>query len=250
MRVRGNVTVILAAATAIGCGSSTGPKKPGCNSMPADATPPTTTAGLAIHLDSLQQLAAVCAQSDRYQILTFPIAALAENVTPASIALTVNGSSQTYSAVGLEIVGLTAGTSQTVSDSFFVFVAWSDAEASKVFLLEAQAPDTLDVLQNLSGTHLNSSTNGNSLAVALASNGAGCGTVVALPFSASNDLVTGTTCTQATMNVSFDVAFSATSTNPNTSYVLSSTSVPTARIVVPATGGQQRLPFHRISLQR
>jgi hypothetical protein len=248
--MRARVTVILAlVVTALGCGSSsTGPKKAaGCNSMPADPSPPTTTQGLAIHLDSLQQLAATCGQSDRFRILTYPIAALAQNVTPTSVMITVNGTKQPYSAAGLEIVGTTAGTSPTPSDSFFVFVAWSDAEASKVFLLEAQPPDTLDDLENLDGAHVNSSNNGTGLEVSLASNGGAC-TTTALPFAGSNDLVTGTTCTQAMINVGFDLSFTATSTNPNSRYADTVTNLPSARIVLPATGGQLRVPHNIAAL--
>ena len=244
MRVRVKVTVILAVAlTAVGCGSSTGPKKTAaCNSMPADAAPPTTPAALAVHLDSLQQLAATCGQSDRARLLTYPIAALAQNVTPASISLTVNGSSQPYSAAGLEVVATTAGASPTVSDSFFVFVAWSDAEASQLFILQAAAPDSLVDWENLAGTVDNIDGTSGTASVALASNGAACGTPVALPFSTFNELVSGTTCSQATINITFNVAFAATTTNPNTSYAFTSSSLPSARIIVPATGGQLRVP--------
>jgi hypothetical protein len=120
-----------------------------------------------------------------------------------------------------------------------------------VFLLEVQPPDTLDDLENLSGSTVNSSTTGTNLAASLASNGAAC-TTLALPFSGSSDLVTGTTCTQATINFAFQVSFTATSTNPGTSYADTTTALPSARIVVPATGGQLHVPpgLAALGLQR
>jgi len=232
MRARWNVTVMVAVVgTAIGCGSSssTGPKTPTANQV------------LALHLDSLQQNAADSGESDRYRLLSYPIAALAENVTPVTISLTINGSGQTYSAVGLELVGTTAGSTPTVSDSLFVVVAWSDTNASNLFLLQAAAPDTIEDIENLAGANDNGSNTGTSLSVALAGTSGACKSIT-LPFAASNDLVSGTTCTNATMDVSFDVTFTATGTNPNTEYSYSSNSLPTARIVLPATGGQLRVP--------
>jgi hypothetical protein len=245
MGVRVRVTVILAVSAlgaACGSSSSTSPKPNACASNPTDTASGLTTAALAVHLDSLQQTAAGCGQSDRYRLLAYPIAALAENVTPLSISLTVNGAAQSYSAAGLEIVGVTAGTNPTPSDSFFVFVAWSDNNATDVFLYEAQPPDTVDNVENLAFASDNQNSSSSNLAVSLLSNGASCGAVVALPFAAGDDFVSGTTCTQAVTSFNFTASFTATSSNPNTSYSYNAASLPTARIVLPATGGQLRVP--------
>jgi hypothetical protein len=252
MGVRVRVAVILAvSATAAACGSSsTGNKPNACTTFaPYSVTSPTTQQ-LAVHLDSLQQMAATCGQSDRYRLLSYLVAALAENVTPASISLTVNGSAQSYSAVGLDIVGQTAGASPTVSDSFFVFVAWSDNNASQVFLYQAQPPDTIDNAENLNiASDNNNFTSTGTLTTSLVSNGSGCGTPVTLPFPPTNDLVDGTTCTLAVMAFDFTQSFTATSSNPNTSYAYNATALPTARVVLPSTGGQSRVPFHGILLK-
>jgi hypothetical protein len=224
--------VLVVVGAAMGCGSSgksTGTKTP------------TTNQVLALHLDTLQQNAADSGESDRYRLLSYPIAALAENVTPATISLTVDGSAQTYSAAGLELVGTTAGSSPTVSDSLFVFVAWSDTNATNILLVEGAAPDTIEDIENLAGANDNGSNSATNLSTSLAGNGGNCSTIT-LPFAASNDLVSGTTCTSAQMNIAFAVSFTATSTNPNTSYSYSQSNLPTARIVLPATGGQLRVP--------
>jgi hypothetical protein len=243
MHVRMKVTIALAVAlTAVGCGSSSsGPKSNACSVVASTASFSTTQA-LAIHLDSVQAQAASCNQTERFQLLTYPIVALAENVTPASISLTVNGSAQSYSAVGLEIVGQTAGANPTPSDSFFVFVAWSDANASQLFYLSSLVPDTVYDSWNIAGGNANEIATVSTLNVSLAGTGAACGTPVTLPFSSSNELLTASTCTLATTSQAFDVGFTGTSTNPNTSYAYSSTSVPSARIVLSSGGGQQRIP--------
>jgi hypothetical protein len=252
MGVRVRVAVMLAVSAAMAaCGSSsTGTKPNACTTFPADTVSSPTTQQLALHLDSLQQMAATCGQSDRYRLLSYAVAALAENVTPASISLTVNGSAQSYSAAGLDIVGQTAGASPTVSDSFFVFVAWSDNNATQMFLYQAQPPDTIDNAENLNVASDNSNfTSTGTLATSLVSNGSSCGTAVALPFPPTNDLVDGTTCTQAVLSFNFTQSFTATSSNPNTSYAYNTNTLPTARIVLPSTGGQSRVPLHGIQLK-
>lgn len=242
MHVRMNVTVALAVAmTVIGCGSSSGPKSNAC-AVKADTTTFASSQALAIHLDSAQAQAASCNQAERFQLLTYPITALAENVTPAQISLTVNGSAAAYSAVGLEIVGQTAGANPTPSDSFLVFVAWSDANASQLFFLSSLVPDTAFDAWNLSGASPNEISTVSSLAVSLVSSGASCGTPVNLPFSSSTDLITASTCTQAVTSQTFSIGFNATSTNPNTSYAYSSTTIPSVRLLLSSGGGQLRIP--------
>jgi hypothetical protein len=233
MRVRGNVTVILTVAvTAVGCGSSsTGPHKPAA-----------ANAALALHLDSLQQQAADSGEEGRFQYLSYPIAALAENVTPATISLTMNGSGQPFSAAGLEVVGVNVG-SPTPTDSFFVFVAWSDSNATNIVFVEtapssvSSAPDTIFDAEYLTGANDNSNFNVSSLQASLNSTGGACATTT-LPFSASNDLVSGTTCQLASLSYQFAVSF----TNPSSTFSFGTSSLPSARIVVPATGGQLRVP--------
>jgi hypothetical protein len=242
MHVRLNVTVALAAAmTVIGCGSSSSPKSNNC-AVTATTTSFGTTQALAIHLDSLQEQAASCNQAERFQLLTYPITALAENVTPAQISLTVNGAAAAYSAVGLEIVGQTAGANPTPSDSFLVFVAWSDANASQLFFLSSLVPDTAFDAWNLSGANANEINTVTSLQVSLVSSGASCGTPASLPFSSSTDLIASSTCTQAVTSQAFNVGFTGTSTNPNTSYAFSSTTIPSVRLLLSSGGGQLRIP--------
>jgi hypothetical protein len=244
MHVRMNVTVALAAAmTVIGCGSSgsSGPKPNDC-AVTATTTSFATSQALAIHLDSAQAQAASCNQAERAQLLTYPIAALAENVTPAQISLTVNGAAAAYSAVGLEIVGQTAGANPTPSDSFLVFVAWSDANASQLFFLSSLVPDTAFDAWNVSGANANEINTVTSLAVSLVTSGPSCGTPVSLPFSSGTDLIASSTCTQAVTSQSFNIGFTATGTNPNTSYAYSSTSIPSVRLLLSSGGGQLRIP--------
>ena len=234
MRVRGSVTVILAVAVvAAGCGSSSTNNKP----------PATGNQALALHLDSLQQAAADSGNEGRFEYLTYPIAALAENVTPASISLTVNGSGQPYSAVGLELVGTEVG-STAPSDSVLIFVAWSDTNATNLLFVEAgvpnvsSAPDTIEDIESLTGDNLNtSSANVTSLLASLNSASGNCNTAT-LPFSASNDLVSGTTCSMASFSYQFALSFSS----PSASFSFNSSSLPGARIVIPSTGGQLRIP--------
>jgi hypothetical protein len=234
MRVRWNVMGVLAVvAAAVGCGSSsTGPKKPsGAN------------AALAVHLDSLQQQAADSGEEGRFEYLTYPIAALAENVTPASISLSVNGTGQPYSAVGVEIVGTTAGASPTPSDSVLIFVAWSDSNATDIVFIEAAVPtgssaqDTIEDTEFLTGATINSNATVTSLSASVNSVGGACISTT-LPFAASNDLVSGTTCTMASLSYQFAMSF----TNPSSTFSFGTSSLPSARIVVPATGGQLHIP--------
>src|SRR5579875_1222650 len=86
----------------------------------------------AAHLDTLAVQASAAGQFDRYRLLSYAIAALAENVTPTSVTMVVDGANQTYHAVGLDLVSQTAGSTPAPSDSVFVLVAWSDSNADEL----------------------------------------------------------------------------------------------------------------------
>src|SRR5271170_2669721 len=96
------------------CGSSTAPG-------------PTTTQQMAAQMDTQAIAAASAQQFDRFRLLAYPITAMSQNVTPATVSLLVNGTSESYSALAVEVVGTTTGLSSEVSqsDSFIVVVAWT-----------------------------------------------------------------------------------------------------------------------------
>jgi hypothetical protein len=215
------------------CGSSTAPK-------------PTATQQMAAQMDTQAVNAASNQQFDRFRLLAYPIAAMSQNVTPATVPLLVNGTSESYSALAVEVVGTTTGLSSEVtpSDSFIVVVAWAGgAEVSDLVYLQVVQPDTLDDWADLMGTvpnfDLDSIGSTPLFNASIASASGGCANY-SLPElnQAVVSLLQGSTCKSGTANVGFSLYYS----DPTTSYVLASQTIPAVRLVLPAsTGGQERM---------
>jgi len=80
------VVTTLVVASLAACHNSASAPKATASSMEAD------------HFDSLAVEASAAGEFDRYRLLTYPIAFLAENGVPATISLNVDGASQPYQA--------------------------------------------------------------------------------------------------------------------------------------------------------
>jgi hypothetical protein len=205
------------------------------------------------HFDSLAVVASACAEFDRYRLLTYPIAFLAENGVPASISLNVNGASQPYQAGVVELVGQTAGPNPVPSDSIFVEFAWTGDNVAQLVSVQVIAPDTAgDVRDLAAGTVANGSVD--SLAVVAGSAGAS-GTCRTFPLpvadAAAEDLLSGSTCSSGSMLAGFSVVFTPTSGFPDSSFVLASQSIPGVRIVLAqSNGGENRIRALRTGLAR
>ena len=57
---------------------------------------------------------------DRYRLLAYPTAALMQNLPASTVTLSVDGTSQSYQGVVLELVGTTAGSNPIPSDSIAI----------------------------------------------------------------------------------------------------------------------------------
>ena len=130
------IVTTLVVATLAACHSSSAPK-------------PTASSMLAGHFDSLAVAASAAGQFDRYRLLAYPIAFLAENGVPASISLSVDGASQKYQAGVLELVGQTAGPSPVPSDSIFIEFAWTGDDVNQLVYAQVLVPDTLGDVADL-----------------------------------------------------------------------------------------------------
>jgi hypothetical protein len=226
------VTALAAAALVSACGSSSsGPK----------ATPSSMQAG---HFDSLAVAAAAAGQFDRYRLLTYPIAFLAENGVPASVTLSVDGASKTFQAGMVELVGQTAGPSPVPSDSIFVEFAWTGADVNQLVYAQVLVPDTLGDVAYLNDTAANASLDSVTvLSAALAGANGKCHTF-SLPLSnaAAADLLSGSTCTAWNMTGAFSLYMTPTAGFPSSSFVLTSQTLPGVRIVLAASnGGEDRI---------
>lgn len=243
MRKRG--LAILAAVTGglavVACGGS------------SPSSPKTTSSSvLGGHLDSLAAQAATAGQFDRYRLLSYPIAALMENLTPSSVTVSVDGSSQTYEAAVLELVGTTGGTTPTPNDSVYVVVAWSDSNADELVYTQIALPDTLEDVADLTDTVANTSLDSATvLSVALPSATSPCRTFsLPTPNAAVTDFLKGTTCNLGTATAAFTFYFTPDATNPHSVFALSSQSINAVRLVLPPnTGGQERLRGLRLRLR-
>lgn len=204
-----------------GCGNSTAPAPPSFNE--------------ARHLDTLARDAASAGEFDRFRLLLYPIAVLAQGVQPGSMSLTVDGASQTYQVAVLEIVGTTAGTTPTPSDSLFAMVAWTGDDVTQlVYLLVAPSSQLIDAAL-LRDTSANVALTTASVTASLAGVEGACRT---LQLATASSLLRGT-CKRATVNASFDLTFAGDSTFPDTTFVLSSQAIPAVRLVLPASNGGQ-----------
>ena len=215
------VTTLAAASLAAACHSSSAPKA-------------TASSEMAAHFDSLAVAASAAGEFDRYRLLTYPIAFLAENGVPATVNLSVDGSSQSYQAGVVEMVGQTAGASPTPSDSIFVEFAWTGADVDQMVYAQIIVPDTLGDWADLVGDSANESLDSVTTAQAgVSATSAKCHTF-SLPIvnAAAEDLLSGSTCTSGNMQAGFSLFFTPTTGFPNSSFVLASQSLPGIRLVL------------------
>jgi hypothetical protein len=231
------VTTLVVAVLAGACHSSSAPKP----------TPSSMEAG---HFDSLAVAASAAGEFDRYRLLAYPIAFLAENGVPATVSLNVDGSSQPYQAGVLELVGQTAGPSPVPSDSIFVEFAWTGDDVTQLVYAQVLVPDTLGDVADLSDTAANVSLDSVTvISAGVSSTSAGCH-LFSLPLTnaAAEDFLSGSTCTAGKMNAAFSLYFTPTSGFPNSAFVLSSQSLPGIRLVLAqSNGGEDRIRALRMS---
>ena len=208
---------------------------------------PTATQMMAASLDTQAVNAATAGQFDRFRLLAYPIAAMSENLAPASVSLTVDGTATPYQALGVEVVGTTTGTSNQIapSDSFFVVAAWTGATVSELVYSDVLLPDTVVDFADLSDTVANFNlAQAPTTTVTLGSMSGGCGSYT-LPDvnTAVQSLLESAKCSSGTATVAFSFDYVANPPkNPHSTFVLSSQQIPAVRIVLPAsTGGQQRM---------
>lgn len=217
------VMAALSVMAALGCGSSTGP--------------PAAVFAEARHLDTLAQSAASDGAFDRYRLLTYPVAVLAEGISPDSVSLAVDAGSAPYQVGALELVGQTAGSKPTPSDSVFVLFAWTGSDVSQlVYVVTDVSGDVIDVAQLADTTSSGQLTAGTVSASRTTLDG-GCHT---LQLATAASLLRAT-CRQATFTAAFDLTFAPDSSFPNQHFVLTSQAVRGARLLLPATTGGQDL---------
>lgn len=205
------------------------------------------------HLDSLAVQAADNGNSDRYRLLTYPIAAMMENVSPSSVTLSVDGSSETYQGVVVEIAGTTAGSNPTVSDSIFAIVTWSDSNADELVFTEMAQPDTIEDAEDLTGTVSNMNWDSTTvLSVSMPSPTQHCHTFTQpVDNDAVSDFITGTQCAAGSATAAFTNYFTPDATNPHSVFALASQTMNAVRLVLPAnTGGMERIRALRKTLRQ
>lgn len=229
LTVLGALTCGLAAA-ACGGSSAVNPK-----SSPSFA--------LGSHFDSLAIEASNNHFFDRYRLLAYPTAGLMQNVTPSTIALSVDGSSQSYQGLVLELVGTTAGSNPTPADSIYAISVWSDSNVSDLVFTEIAQPDTLEDAEDLAGTSAIEADSASVLSISLPSATNKCNLFTPPePNAAVTSLTAGTTCTQGVATAAFTLFFTPTGANTHHVYTMASQSINAARIVLPAnTGGTERI---------
>jgi hypothetical protein len=216
----------LVVATLAACHSSSAPK-PTASSVEAD------------HFDSLAVAASAAGQFDRYRLLTYPIAFLAENGVPATISLNVDGASQQYKAAVLELVGQTAGPSPIASDSIFIEFAWTGDDVTQLVYAQVIVPDTLGDVADLADTAANAALDSVTVVTAGSAGTSGKCRTFPLPVvdAAAEDLLSGSTCSSGNMTAAFSLFFTPTTGFPNSAFILSSQSLPGIRIVLAQTNG-------------
>lgn len=206
------------------------------------------------HLDSLAVQAANGRFEDRYRLLAYPIAAMMENVTPSLVTLSVDGKSETYQGLVLEMVGTTAGTTPTASDSIYTVTTWSDSNADELVFTEialGNPGDTLEDAEDLSGTVSNSVDSATVLSVTMPNPTQHCHAFTPPEANAAvSDFLTGTTCTAGKATAAFTFYFTSDSTNPHSVFALSNQTMNAVRLVLPAnTGGMERIRALRAGLR-
>jgi hypothetical protein len=216
------------------CGGSTAPSITGTQHM-------------AAAMDTLAVAAASAEQFDRFRLLAYPIAAMSQNVTPASVSLMVDGAAQTYQALAVEVVGTTAGPKSSVvpSDSFMVVVAWTGTNVDELVYMQVLQPDALFDFADLSDTVANFNLDSVTVLNAAISSATGGCKSYSLPElnAAVTSLLQGSTCNSGSSNVAFSFFYAPNPPqNPHTSFVLAAQPLPTVRLILPpGTGGQNRL---------
>ncbi len=220
------IVTTLVGATLAACHSSSAPK-PTPSSMEAD------------HFDSLAVAASAAGQFDRYRLLTYPIAFLAENGVPATISLSVDGASQQYQAGVLELVELTAGPSPVPSDSIFVEFAWTGDDVTQLVYAQVIVPDTLGDVADLVDTAANVSLDSVTVLTAGSTTATGKCRTFPLPVvdAAAEDFLSGSTCSSGNMTAAFSLYFTPTTGYPNSTFILSSQSLPGIRLVLAQSNG-------------
>jgi hypothetical protein len=224
-------TALFAAALLAACGSS--------------SSPPPPSFSAARHLDSIAVSAAQSHNLVRDAFMTFGIAVLGEGTSASTVSLSVDGTTQSYQAVGIEIVEQTAGANPVPSDSLFVLSLWTSPDASSFVAFEVFAPDTIDNIAVMQDTaaNVNAVVFNNTTPVVAVSSFTSTGKCHALSsIITASYLLNGTTCASGTISGSFQFQTVAVGSSPAQTFVFGNTSVPAVRIVLPAgDGGQQRL---------
>lgn len=232
------IAALAAAAVLAACGSS---------------SPPPPSFSVARHLDSIAVSAAHNQDIGRDAFMTFAIAVLGEGTSAAPVSVSVNGQTQTYQGVALEIVEVTGGPNPTPSDSLFVMSLWTSPDAASFLTVESFAPDTVDNLADTEDSVANQNVVfTNTTPVVSVSSFTQKGHCHALTsIITASYLLNGTTCASGTITGSFQFQVSAAGTAPANSFVFASTALPAVRIVLPAgNGGQQRVRSSRPVLAR
>lgn len=229
-------SALFAAALLAACGSS---------------SPPPPSFSAARHLDSIAVASAHAQDFGRDAYMTYAIAVLGEGTSSAPVSLSVNGTTQTYQGVGLEIVEVTGGPSPVPVDSLFVLSLWTSPDAASFVQVEAFAPDTVDNVVDIEDSVANFNvvfTNTTPVASVAAFTQKGHCHALTSIITASY-LLNGTTCVSGTISGSFQFQVSADGTAPASTFVFGNTTLPAVRIVLPAgDGGQQRLRLNRRAL--
>ncbi len=226
-----HIAIVAAGVALVGCGGSTAP---------------TVTASFrqAAHLDTLAVNAAAAGQFDRYRLLTYPIAALAENVTPATVSVTVDGAAQNYQGLALELVGQSAGANPAPGDSTFVLVTWTGTNVDELVYTQLVLPDTLADVADLTDTVSNPNFQKATVLSATVGTFKGKCRTYSLPLAnaAASDLLQGVKCSTGTITGAFNVTFTPGPGNPHGTFALASTALPAVRLLLPPTnGGQARV---------
>jgi hypothetical protein len=173
-------------------------------------------------------------------------------VTPSSVTLSIDGKAETYQGIVLEMVGTTAGSTPTPSDSIYTITTWSDSNADELVFTEMAQPDTIEDAEDLSGSVSNPNWDSTTvLSVSMPNPTQHCHTfTLPEPNAAVSDFLTGTTCAAGTATAAFTSYFTPDASNPHTVFALSSQAMNAVRLVLPAnTGGMERIRALREGLR-
>lgn len=222
-------SALFAAGLLAACGSS---------------SPPPPSFSAARHLDSIAVSSAQSHELGRDAFMTFAIAVLGEGTSASTVSLSVNGTTQSYQGVALEIVELTSGANPVPSDSLFALSLWTSPDAGSLITVEAFVPDTIDNMadteDSVTNQNLVATNNSPVVSVSAFTKKGSCHALTSI-ITASY-LLNGTKCTSGTISGSFQFQVSAAGTAPANTFIFGNTTLPAVRIVLPAgDGGQQRL---------